>query len=224
MKALRIALGALGELLITAGLVLLLFVVWQLWWTDVAANAKQTEIVDELRQEWKQPRPKPTGTVKPLAQIPAGKSFAFVRIPRFGRDYVRPVLEGTERSVLREGIGHYTKTVGPGEVGNFAIAAHRNTYGAAFGRLDELKPGDPVVVETRDSWFIYRVQRSIVVLPTKTDVTLPVPEKPSAEPTEKLITMTTCTPKFTAEKRLIVFGKLSETIPKTPGSVPDVLK
>jgi sortase A len=226
MRALRIAIGALGEFLISAGLVLLLFVVWQLWWTDVTANAKQDEIVHDLQREWKSPTltgPSP-GQPKGLAQIPIGKSFAFIRIPRFGLDYVKPMLEGTDRSVLRDGVGHYPKTADPGAVGNFAVAGHRTTYGAPFSRLDELKSNDPIVIETRDSWLIYRVDRSTIVPPTQTNVTLPVPEKPEAKPTEKLITLTTCNPKYSARERLIVFGKLAETIKKIPGVTPDVLK
>jgi sortase A len=105
----------------------------------------------------------------------------------------------------------------PGETGNFVVSGHRTTYGKPFNRLDEMRPGDPVVVEVSDRYYVYRVTRSEVVQPTALDVTYPVPEQPGRAPTSAVMTMTTCNPKYSAATRLIVFSKLDKTVMKAPG-------
>ena len=80
--------------------------------------------------------------------VPKGKASALIRIPTFGKKYVVPVLEGITDDVLAKGYGHFTSTADPGEVGNYALAAHRVTHGEPLRRMPELRPGDEVVVET----------------------------------------------------------------------------
>ncbi len=60
-------------------------------------------------------------------------------------------------SELTKGPAHYGGTQLPGEVGNFAMAGHRVGKGEPFLNLDKLKAGDPVIVETATTWFVYRV-------------------------------------------------------------------
>jgi sortase A len=227
MRFFRSVLGVVGELMITAGLILLFFVGWQLWWTDVAANKEQEGIASELEEKWKiVPPVKPSkATPKPqkLAQIPLGDAFALIRIPRLGRDYVRPVLEGVTVDILKQGVGHYPDTVGPGEVGNFGIAGHRITYGSPFAQLPDLRDGDAVVVETATQWYVYRMERSQIVSPNDVSVVAPVPDRPGVKPTEKLLTLTTCHPHYSSKQRYIVHTKLDEVIPKVPGVIPEVL-
>lgn len=229
MRAARVAAQGLGELLITLGLLLLLFVAWQLWWTDVVSNRSQNQTTRELEQSWK-PQAKGTPGVaaakdpqQPVAEVSLGDAFALIRVPRFGKDYARPILQGIELSVLEDGVGHYPDSVGPGGVGNFSLAGHRVTYGKPFNRIDELRTGDPIVIETKTTWYVYRVVRHKIVTPDRVDVVAPVPEKPGVAPREKMMTMTACHPEFSAAERYIVFSKLSETIPKTGGAVPDIL-
>ena len=228
MRAVRAAVQGLGELCITLGLLLLLFVAWQLWWTDVESDRSQLATTRGLEQTWQRDLQVAPTTAKPVvpkvSQVPMGDAFALMRVPRFGADYVRPIVAGTELSVLDQGIGHYDGTVDPGEVGNFSLAGHRVTYGKPFNRIDELQPGDPIVIETRTTWYVYRVQRHTIVTPDRVDVVAPVPEKPGVTATQRMMTMTACHPEFSARQRYVVFSKLTQTIPKTRGgAVPDVL-
>ncbi|HEX3004393.1 MAG TPA: class E sortase [Angustibacter sp.] len=235
MKPLRAAARGLGELMVTLGVVLLLFLAWQLWWTDLTASRVQNQLTHELQSSWQPPHPGATTTAGPTAapttpvedpplSLRDGQAFALIHIPRFGKGYVRPVLQGVELPVLDRGVGHYPDSADPGAVGNFAVAGHRVTYAKPFNLIAELQPGDPIVVETRTAWFVYRVQRHVIVTPDRVDVIAPVPENPKAEPTERMMTMTACHPMFSARERYVVFSRLETRIPKTAGVVPDVLK
>jgi sortase A len=226
-RVVRGAVHGLGELLITLGVVVLLFVAWQLWWTDLAAGQTQRELTHTLEQQWSQPRaPHPSGSSAPvdLKQIPMGDAFALIRIPRFGHDYVRPILQGVELDILDKGVGHYPDSAKPGEVGNFAVAGHRVTYAKPFNQIAELRKGDAIVVETRDTWYVYRVQSHVIVTPDRVDVVAPVPEHPGQKPTERMMTMTACHPKFSARERYVVFSRLETVLPKTGGAIPDALR
>ncbi len=231
MNAVRVAARGVGDLLITLGLVLLLFLVWQLWWTDVAAGRTQSRLTHELQQSWT-PDAAPSSTANPTTpgaedpplQLREGQAFALIHIPRFGKDYVRPVIQGIGLDVLDRGVGHYPQSADPGAVGNFAVAGHRVTYGKPFNRIAELRPGDAVVVETARAWFVYRVVSHTVVTPDHVEVVAPVPRHPGETPTRRMMTMTACHPEFSARQRYVVFSELQARLPKTPGVVPDVLK
>lgn len=231
MRALRFAVGALGDVLLTAGLLLLLFVAWQLWWTDVEANRSQAGTVEALARDFSQgrtgrpapqgPSPTDTSTARPgSTQIPAaefGEAFAILRIPRFGQDYARPVLKGTATDTLREGVGQYEGTAGPGAVGNFALAGHRTTYGRPFNEIDELRKGDVIVVETKTGYAVYAVQRYVIVAPSAVEVIAPVPQQPGATPTEAWLTMTACHPEYSAAQRYVVFASLVKSYTRAQG-------
>jgi len=217
VKLVRWTLGIVGDLLVTAGLVLLLFVGWQLWFTDVTANRTQDATVSRLTRDFATPAPTSTpGTESPKA-VPFGSAFAIVRIPRFGADYARPVLEGTTRDILQDGIGHYDGTVLPGAVGNFAVAGHRTTYGRPFHDIDTLRAGDLIVVETKTAYSVYAVKRHEIVAPTQVQVVAPVPDQPGVKPTERWMTMTACHPKYSAAQRYVVFAQLVKTYPHADG-------
>lgn len=237
----RGAVRGLGELLITVGLVLLLFVAWQLWWTDVVANREQAAITDRLAEQWgdsgRDPSaPDPAAPSAPdaapvdhgpppeLPQAAAGDAFGILRIPSFGPDWQeRPIVQGTGLDLLEDGVGHYDGTeipgasVMPGGIGNFALAGHRVTYGRPFFQIAELVPGDPIVVETQDSWYVYRVRSSTIVTPDRVDVVAAVPEQPDAVPTERLLTLTACHPKYSARERYIVYAVMESWQPKSAG-------
>jgi sortase A len=222
----RAVVRGLGEFFITAGLLLLLFVTWQLWWTDVVANRAQAEITAELEQDWGDGNrgaapidtPADFGEPPALAEPADGDPFAIVRIPSFGPDWQeRPVFDGTSLDLLQKGLGHYADTALPGAIGNFALAGHRVTYGRPFNQIAELAEGDPIVVETADSWYVYRVRSSTIVTPDRVDVVAPVPEQPDAAPTERLMTLTTCHPMFSARERYIVYAAMESWQPKSAG-------
>jgi sortase A len=227
MKALRWVVGVVGELLITVGLLTLLFVAWQLWWTDVTANREQAVEVQNLERGFLHddavtptpsptPTPAPTPTATSIA-VRSGQPFAIMRIPRFGADFARPVIEGTEKEMLGKGVGHYVGTATPGMVGNFATAGHRTTYGKPYADIDKLQKGDIIVVETKADYIVYAVQRHVIVTPDHVEVIAPVPQRPGVAPTEAWMTMTACEPKFSARLRYVVFSKLVEIIPRADG-------
>lgn len=210
--------GWFGEVLITLGLLLFLFVAWQLWWTDVESNRIQSATVNSLVDDFerKPATPQegeealtPNGIPKELGKDGA---FAILRIPRFGADYARPILEGTDYLILTKGVGHYVGTVGPGKVGNFALAGHRTTYGRPFHTIDTLEVGDRIVVETRATFYVYEVATHEIVLPSALEVIAPVPDLPGQSPTEAMLTMTSCHPKYSAQQRYIIHARLAATV------------
>lgn len=217
MRLVRWGLGVTGDVLVTAGLVLLLFVGWQLWWTDVTANRVQQGTVSTLTHDFAQSSPKSVTASETPKAVPFGKAFAILRIPRFGADYARPILEGTSRDILQQGVGHYDGTAMPGAVGNFAVAGHRTTYGRPFHTIDTLRPGDRIVVETKASYSVYAVKRHVIVAPTAVDVIAPVPQHPGTKPTQRWMTMTACHPKYSAAQRYVVFAQLVKTYPHAKG-------
>ncbi|MER7078912.1 LPXTG-site transpeptidase (sortase) family protein [Saccharopolyspora kobensis] len=151
-RRVRSALRVVGELLITAGLVLLLFVFYAVYVTDWSTARKQAAATDRLLTRWQQPRP-----AAPPPPPSTGEGFAQLYLPEFGPDFRFAVLEGTDSATLAAGPGHYTGTAWPGERGNFAVAGHRIGKGAPFNDLDQLESCDPVVVETETRWYVYRV-------------------------------------------------------------------
>ena len=205
--------SGLGELFVTVGLVLLLFCVYQLVWTNVEANRRQDAATERLTDDWRRPHP----SIAPQEPLRLGKGFAFLRIPRLGRKFDVPVIEGVRSQDLSRGVGHYTSTARPGEIGNIGIAGHRATNGEPFRNLDQVRRGDALVVETATTWYTYVVDRTRIVQPTDVWVLDPVPGHPRATPTTQLLTLTTCNPRWASTQRLIVFSHLEETKPKTDG-------
>ena len=141
----------------------------------------------------------------------------------WGKSWAKAVVQGVTLDDLRGTIGHYPKTQMPGEIGNFAVAGHRATNGEPFRDIPDVKVGDKVYVETEDSWFVYTVRSTEIVQPTDVEVILPVPNEPGAAPTEALITLTTCNPRWASYERWITYGVLSETRPKSEGPPPELL-
>lgn len=153
--------------MLTLGVLVALFVVWQLWWTDVVAGQQQETTVEQFRAslggatgpETQSDRsvapenPTPSDQPPPAVTPPGATDvFGILYVPRWGQDYAVPLAEGVDvATVLNEGnIGHYPETAMPGGVGNFATAAHRQSFGAAYRHVEELRPGDPIVVETAE--------------------------------------------------------------------------
>lgn len=221
--------GALGRILLCVGTVILLFVAYQLWGTAVAESHSQAVLRNQLepllrgaeRSDRHLPitvpvtaAPSGPAQVVPVPDIGApapGRPVGILRIPKIGVDTV--VVEGTDAADLRQGPGHYIGTPLPGEAGNAAIAGHRTTYGAPFYNLDALGRGDAIVLSTTQGVFTYSVERSVVVSPGDMSVLTP-----SAAPE---LTLTTCTPRFSASDRLVVQATLVQaSVPPTQVSSP----
>ena len=219
----------LAEILLTVGLVCALYVVWMQWWTGVQSENRQIE--ERQSVGWAQPASDganakiahPQQGDPPLQPEHAsiGELIGRVYIPRFGDAWERNLVQGTDLAELNlHGLGHYVDSQMPGQVGNFAIAGHRNGYGQPLGDVDKLQPGDAVVVRTKDYWYVYTYTNYTIVTPDETSVISANPEDPSAPPTKRLLTMTTCEPKYTAPThRWISFGefkywaKVSDGVP-----------
>ncbi|HEV2888911.1 MAG TPA: class E sortase [Frankiaceae bacterium] len=211
-------LRGLGQTLITAGVVILLFVAYELWFTGLETQREQDRLTTAIEDEWRHGAGSYATAEDLLRPIPIGSGVAVIRVPRFGRDWARVVVEGVDLRDLRKGPGHYPGTALPGQTGNFVVSGHRTTYGAPFNRVDELKPGDAIVIETRDTWYTYRVTSTEIVRPTAVEVTYPVPKQRDAKPAKPLITLTSCHPKYSARQRFVVYGELGETLAKSAGT------
>lgn len=219
-----------GELLITAGVVIMLFLGYELWFTGLYTKEQQHTLTQQLERSWD--RQSPPTTIQSIPYPPVGAGFAVMRVPRLGRSWKFVVIEGTGAAELKKGPGHFPGTALPGDVGNFSVAGHRTTYLAPFYNLDRLRTGDRIYVETRTAWFIYRVQdipgtparARQIVEPTAVDVAYPVPHQPDAErkPTLRVLTLTTCNPRYSATQRLIVHALLVTAQPKSLGPPPDL--
>jgi sortase A len=216
-----VASRAIGEVFITTGVLMLLFVSYQLWWTNVRAHAQANKEASSLQDEWASGKRAP-GSFEP------GQGFAILHIPKL--DVVVPIAEGTsKKKVLDRGmIGHYAegelKTAMPdAKTGNFGLAGHRNTHGEPFRYINRLTKGDAIVVETQDKYYVYKMASVLpVTSPDNTSVLNPVPPGSGFTKPGRYITLTTCTPEFTSKYRLIVWGKMVEERPRSKGK-PDAL-
>jgi sortase (surface protein transpeptidase) len=215
-----------GEVFVTLGLVVLLFVVYELFITDVITDQRQGELSQQLHDDWDR-----APTVVPVHESKVGDAFGVLHIPRLGLDYERVVLEGTQEKQLSQGPGHYEDTAMPGEQGNVSFAGHRVGKGSPFLELDTLLPGDPIVVETSDTWFVYRMLGDVatgdvdadpsgipgreIVRPEDIEVISPTPgQSADSAPTGAYLTLTTCHPRYSARERMIIHARLDAAVPK----------
>jgi sortase A len=237
--------------MITLGVIVGLFVVYEVYVTNYFSHQAQERVQHALRQQWL--RDVQHGRGDPLLPLPGtsgpslpdGNGIAFLYIPRLGSDYGWAIVEGTNASDLEKGPGHYTWTQLPGQNGNFALAGHRVGKGEPFLNLDHLQFGDAVIVETESQWFVYRVMGAPgdveapdpryhdvpgreIVDPSDGAVADPVPDHPGMHPTSAVMTMTTCNPKFTAQNRMVVHAMLAQSVPALRGkhrfAMPDSIK
>ena len=190
-RVLRIA----GVVLILAALAVGGYVWWLLWGTGLTTRAAQ----DDLRPRFEERiATRPAEEAPPRTVNVPGEAVAILRIPEIELNYV--VVEGTDTESLKKGPGHYDWTSYPWEdTGRVAIAGHRTTYGAPFWSLNELEPGDRIVLATEYGIFNYRVTESRIILPSQAAV-LHETENPT-------LVLTTCNPRFSAAERLVVFAQ-----------------
>jgi sortase A len=221
--------GVLGELLITAGVFVLLFLGWQLWFNDIVVDNSLRDQSLQQSSEWQgnsSTAEHGTPNDPPVHKEPSeiGKVFALMIIPRFGDSYYKPIAQGTGTvQVLNKGeIGHYPGTGMPGEVGNFAVAAHRTSYGKPFNRLAELRTGDHIFVETKDGWYQYDFRNLEYVRPTAVGVIAPVPEVDGVTPQDRIMTMTSCNPMFSAAERIIGYSVFDRFFPRADGPPEEI--
>jgi sortase A len=192
-----------GVVALLAGLGLLGWAAWQYLGTALASNHQMDQAERHLREQWKTPG---------VTTRTAGTPLVLLRIPRFGEDWQKPVVEGVGKDDLSRGIGHYPGTQLPGEPGNFAVAGHRVTHGSPFRKLLDLRKGDQVIVETATVVYTYELDnspRDLTVTPTDTWVLEPLPGKTGQAATKSVITLTTCQDLFRSPDRSVAFGRLT---------------
>lgn len=237
-SALSRVLGVFGELLLTAGIIVFLFLVWQLWWTDVIAGREQSRLVEsfydendtgtgggDVSPEYRTDPPSAAGTGAIRDSVDTNEIWGVLHVPAFGDDYQVGIAEGIDlKSVLDRGsLGHYPETQLPGEVGNFAVAGHRQSYGAPLRNQPSLAIGDPLIVETSDTYYVYRVTEHEIVAPSAIEVLAPVPMQPGAPPNGHFMTLTTCHPPFVSNERWITFAELDYWAPRSEGTPKEML-
>lgn len=199
------AVSVFGELLITAGLILGLFVAYSLWWTNVVADRKADKQGDKVRDHWAEDRG-PIG-------LDTKDGIGFLHVPAMKNGEVL-VKKGTAAKSLNDGTAYYytdpIKSALPQDKkGNFSLAAHRDGHGAKFHNIDKLKKGDPIVFETKDEWYVYKVYETLPETSKyNVDVLAPVPKESGKKKPGRYITLTTCTPVFTSTYRYVVWGEL----------------
>ncbi|WP_051778827.1 class E sortase [Streptomyces sp. NRRL S-241] len=225
---LRLVVRTFSEVCLTAGTLIVLFVAYVLLWTGVKADRAMDGEMDRMRDRWAAapaPAPAPPAAPAPAPSVapappagpgperhPAGRAFAEMYVPRFGRDWVKPVLEGTDPELLKKGLGHYAATAGLGAVGNFSVAGHRRTYGDPFKDFPDLRPGDEVILKDASTWYTYTVRGGpLRTLPTDVAVVDPVPEKSPFTVPGRYLTLTTCDPEWGHSHRLVVWAELTGT-------------
>ncbi|MCL2463498.1 MAG: class E sortase [Micrococcales bacterium] len=215
---------------------------WSFYGTSWQADRQQAAMIEDFRDQVPLP-----DTVAPAdalhtnfaadpppATTPGSGTLGLLIIPSWAGTTgvyheriggVIPILQGTSMAVLNTGAaGHYPETALPGQVGNFSVAGHRRSYGNNFLHLDLLRAGDVVAVETKDTWYVYQVTSYEVVLPNDWQVTAPVPDSPGSMPTDRMLTMTTCTSltqgAWGHDHRWVVHAKLLGWLPQGQG-VPE---
>jgi LPXTG-site transpeptidase (sortase) family protein len=205
--------SVIGEVLITAGLILALFVVYSLWWTNVVADRHEQAASRKVRQEWAQT---PAKGVAPRG-LDTKDGIGFLHVPAMGKHYEVLVKKGTSTKVLNEGVAGYYTDPTPAAMpwdanGNFTLAAHRDGHGAKFHNIDKIHVGDPIVFESKDTWYVYKVYKVLdQTSKYNVAVTDQVPKESGKTKPGRYITLTTCTPVYTSRYRYVVWGQLVRT-------------
>lgn len=206
------ALGLIGKTFITAGLLLLGLVAYQLWGTGIETNRAQNKlhaeftrlVADQATSTTATSAPSTNGTAPRItAPNRPNKALALLEVPSAGIADV--IVEGVSASALRHGPGHVPRTALPGEEGNSAIAGHRTTYGAPFADLDRVRIGDEATVTTLKGKFVYQVVDTKIIKPNQTEVLRSVKNK-------SMLTLITCNPRYSTSQRLVVIAELRRSL------------
>lgn len=204
--------------MITAGVIILLFVAYQLLGTNLTEEHNQSKLAKQFNAAVtaaKDSSSSDDSTIGPTVNTPPGGAIDHLVIPKIGVN--RYVVQGTDEDDLTRGPGHYVNTVFPGEDGNSAIAGHRTTYGAPFFNINELTTGDLIyITNLAGKKFTYKVsQPPLVVSPNDTAVLNPTPYA--------RLTLTSCNPRFLATSRIIIIARLT-SIPLPVTQAPQLVK
>ena len=250
----RWLIGGIGRSLIILGLLMFAFVAYQLWGTGIQTAQAQRSLAREFDELLDNAEPTTTiaptiaTTTTPTTEVPtpdtsvppaptttaapavptaqpipeAEEPVARLEIPRIGVN--RIVVEGATAEALKKGPGHFPETPLPGQLGNAAIAGHRTTHLHPFLDVDELQPGDEIIVTTLNGRYVYHVTGTEIVAPDDYAAVIP-----TTDVTKATLTLVSCTPRYSAKNRIVVRSELvtdqsdplTEAAPVVPGAVPD---
>ncbi|MDQ1609697.1 MAG: sortase [Microbacteriaceae bacterium] len=245
-------LSVTAEIMVTAGVGVLLYVFWFAVVNPAVVGAGQTATAAQQSRLYSEHLPQSEATpsaspqasatpapddspVAPVAPVvvpvmaePARSAspIAVIYIPRFGADWKRVVRQSTSDQVLNSataGVGHYTGTAMPGGIGNFAIAAHDTGYGNTFLGVSTLKLGDRIYLQTDSGWYTYEFRNFQYVQPNAINVLNAVPTVSTTATTDRIITMTTCNPPYHAAERMIAYGTFLAFSTAAPGELGPTL-
>jgi sortase A len=206
-----------GELLVTCGVVVFGFLAYMYWGTALRASSAQQTYTSELSREWSSANP--LTAPADLRTISPGTPFAVLRIPQFGRAWQFAIVQGAGMPQLALAPGHVPGTALPGQVGNFAVAAHRVTAGNPFWSLPSLRKGSMIYVETITGTYQYQVMRGPTwVRASDLGVLAAVPFQPGEQASRPMITLITCDPPWTGTSRVVITGVLVTTLPRASGT------
>jgi sortase A len=200
-----------GEILITFGLVVLLFAAYEVYGKASAIESHQDVLSHRLDRTWA--RPVPVAATLSDPSIEPGTPIARLYIPVMKLHWV--VVEGVDVADIRYAPGHYPGTAMPGQIGNFSVAGHR--IPSMFWNLQDVRPGGQVVVQTQDNWYVYRVTANEIVTPHSIEVVAPTPDRIGVAPRVATLTLTTCNPKWNDNQRMVVHAELVATTPYGDG-------
>jgi sortase A len=242
-RAARSVLGVTGEILITIGVLVQLFWLWNVGINDWIQGFTQKQAASTISQQWQDeagtgvldsdndsgisvygtPVDGPPPVVDVVSQ---GTAFATLYVPRFGDTYQRVIGEGVDLATVlnnsRLGVGRYPESTPLGKEGNFAIAGHRTSFGASFGNISDLRVGDRLYIETPEGWYSYAFRNLEYVWPSEVDVLNPVPKQNAVDVSDRLLTLTSCHPRFSDAERIIAYAVFDGWYPRAGGPPADI--
>lgn len=230
-------LTVIGELLFVSGLIVVGYLFWQPWYTGTVVAAEQVRLSSEtsamLRAEaaeegeagedWQ-------GETPVAQQAGDDEVFGVLYVPAFDPTFQNRIAEGVSTwGVLNNsenGVGRYSNTQMPGEPGNFALAAHRSgAFTTPFREVMNLRLGDPIFIETKEGWYIYRFRSLEYVLPNESDVLFPFPRLEGVPGDDQILTLTTCHPEnLGIDERAIAYAVFEEFQPSSMGPPAELLE
>ncbi|MCD0443473.1 class E sortase [Glycomyces sp. A-F 0318] len=216
---LRGTVRGLGEALITLGAVVLLYAGYEVFGVSGEINNEQETLSGDLDTIWSGEVADEGVDGAPVPEL--GDAFARMWAPDI-RAESWTLVEGTEPADIEYAPGRYLDGAYPGDQGNFTLAGHN--VPAIFQKIRDLEPGDKVVIETKENFYVYEVQEHEVVNETQVDITAPVPGEPGTEPGDEdyWLTLFTCHPLWDNYERYVVYSQLVDTVPRDPeGDLPD---
>lgn len=240
LSAVSILFQVIGELMITFGILIGLFILWTVWWSNLTAGNVLDQEATQIQQEFGELPPVKAaapqeGNPPKVNPVKKGEAIGIIRIPAFGLDNQTAIKEGTDKWILDQGVfSHYPESAMPGDIGNFATAAHRDIYGARLRDVHKLEKGMPVIVETKDAFLVYKIISKEIVKPEDIYTIEPDPfaaketwkkngTLPARNPQRRLLTLTTCDPILVASHRYIVYAEFEYWTKRADGLPKELL-